>query len=82
MFVSSGFEHSIANMFMVPLGIAIHAVSDTSFYTAHGLLASDFDHLTIFNFIAHNLIPVTLGNIVGGGVLVGLGYWFINRQQD
>lgn len=81
MFVSSGFEHSIANMFMVPLGLAIKAVSDPSFYVAHGYLASDFDHLTFYNFIIHNLIPVTLGNIVGGGVLVGLGYWSIDRKE-
>ncbi len=82
MFVSSGFEHSIANMFMVPLGVAIKAVSDPAFYTAHGLLASDFEHLTLYNFLVHNLIPVTLGNIVGGGVLVGLGYWRIEHKKD
>ena len=50
MFVSTGFEHSIANMFMVPLGISIKAVVDPSFYTSHGYLVSDFDHLTISNF--------------------------------
>ncbi|GAA0832288.1 formate transporter FocA [Marinomonas arenicola] len=81
MFVSSGFEHSIANMFMVPLGLAIKAVSDPAFYVAHGHLVSDFDHLTFYNFIVHNLIPVTLGNIFGGGVLVGLGYWSIDRKK-
>ncbi|WP_051090315.1 formate transporter FocA [Psychromonas ossibalaenae] len=78
MFVSSGFEHSIANMFMVPLGIAINAVSEPQFYINHGLSAADFSDLTWSNFIFHNLIPVTLGNIVGGGLLVGLGYWLID----
>jgi len=82
MFVSSGFEHSIANMFMVPLGLAIKAVSDPAFYIAHGHLASDFSQLTFYNFIVHNLIPVTLGNIFGGGILVGLGYWSIDQKKD
>ena len=77
MFVSSGFEHSIANMFMVPLGLSIKALSDPSFYIAHGYVAADFAHLTFSNFIFHNLIPVTLGNIVGGGVFVGIGYWLV-----
>lgn len=80
MFVSSGFEHSIANMFMVPLGIAIKAVSSPEFYISHGYVAADFAHLTFSNFITHNLIPVTLGNIVGGGVLVGIGYWLIDGK--
>lgn len=81
MFISSGFEHSIANMFMVPLGVAIKSVSDPAFYISHGYLASDFDHLTLSNFILHNLIPVTLGNIVGGGIFVGIGYWLIEGDK-
>jgi len=79
MFISSGFEHSIANMFMVPLGIAINAVSEPEFFIAHGFVAADFADLTWSNFINHNLIPVTLGNIVGGGVFVGLGYWLTEQ---
>lgn len=77
MFVSSGFEHSIANMFMVPLGLSIKALSEPAFYIAHGYVPADFTHLTFSNFIFHNLIPVTLGNIVGGGLFVGIGYWLI-----
>ena len=79
MFISSGFEHSIANMFMVPLGIAINAISEPEFFIAHGFIAADFADLTWANFINHNLIPVTLGNIVGGGVFVGLGYWLTEQ---
>lgn len=74
MFVSSGFEHSIANMFMVPLGIAINAFSPESFFTAHGLTKEAFADLTFTNFIFHNLIPVTIGNIVGGASLIALAY--------
>ncbi len=80
MFVSSGFEHSIANLFMVPLGIAIVHFADASFFVSAGVDATQYSDLTISNFILHNLIPVTLGNIVGGGVLVGLGYWLIEKQ--
>ncbi|HEY5715678.1 MAG TPA: formate transporter FocA, partial [Psychromonas sp.] len=79
MFISSGFEHSIANMFMVPLGIIIKSISEPEFFISHGLIAADFADLTWSNFIAHNLIPVTLGNIVGGGVFVGLGYWLTEK---
>ena len=82
MFVSSGFEHSIANMFMVPLGLAIKALSTPEFYISHGYLAADFADLTLSNFIFHNLIPVTLGNIVGGGVFVGAGYWLIEDRNE
>ncbi|WP_413701958.1 formate/nitrite transporter family protein [Psychromonas sp. KJ10-10] len=74
MFVSSGFEHSIANMFMVPLGIAINAFSPESFFIAHGLATDAFADLTWANFVLHNLIPVTIGNIVGGASLIALAY--------
>lgn len=74
MFVSSGFEHSVANMFMVPLGIAINAFSSASFLTEHGFAANAFADLTLSNFIWANLIPVTLGNIVGGTSLIALAY--------
>lgn len=80
MFISSGFEHSIANMFMVPLGIVINAISKPEFFIAHGFITTDFADLTWANFITHNLIPVTLGNIVGGGVFVGLGYWLTEQE--
>ncbi|MEH6530593.1 MAG: formate transporter FocA [Photobacterium frigidiphilum] len=77
MFVSTGFEHSVANMFMVPLGITIQNFAPESFWLNLGVLPEQYNDLTIQNFIFANLIPVTLGNIVGGGVLVGLSYWAI-----
>lgn len=80
MFVSSGFEHSIANLFMVPLGIVIANFAHSGFFDAAGISAAQFSDLTLANFIWNNLIPVTLGNIVGGGLLVGLGYWIIERK--
>ncbi|GGI97725.1 formate transporter FocA [Shewanella hanedai] len=80
MFVSSGFEHSIANLFMVPLGIAISQFAQPEFFTSLGINSAQFADLTLSHFIFNNLIPVTLGNIVGGGVFVGLGYWLIEKS--
>ena len=81
MFVSSGFEHSIANLFMVPLGIAIHLFADQTFFTSAAIDAAQFSDLTLSHFVIKNLIPVTLGNIVGGGIFVGLGYWWIEQAK-
>lgn len=77
MFVASGFDHSIANMFMIPMGIVIKNFAAPEFWEAIGKAPSQFELLTLHNFIVDNLIPVTLGNIVGGGFLVGLTYWVI-----
>jgi formate transporter len=77
MFVASGFEHSIANMFLIPLGIVVRNFANPEFWTAVGSSPDNFTHLTVLNFITDNLIPVTIGNIIGGGVLVGLTYWVI-----
>ena len=82
MFVSSGFEHSIANMFMVPLGIAFHHLFSPELLTQLGYNSNDFADLTISHFVINNLIPVTLGNIVGGAVIVGLGNWVISQAPD
>ena len=71
------FEHSIANMFLSPLAIVIKDFSGPEFWQATGATASQFSHLTVSNFITDNLIPVTIGNIIGGGFLVGLTYWVI-----
>ncbi|BEL98609.1 MULTISPECIES: formate transporter FocA [Serratia] len=77
MFVASGFEHSIANMFMIPMGIVVKHFAAPEFWQAVGAVPEQFAHLTVSNFIIDNLIPVTIGNIIGGGLLVGLTYWVI-----
>ncbi|MFB5140594.1 formate transporter FocA [Vibrio diabolicus] len=82
MFVSSGFEHCVANMFMVPLGIVITNFAPESFWASVGVPASQYADLNIGHFITANLIPVTLGNIVGGAVLVGLANWCIFRRPE
>jgi formate/nitrite transporter len=74
-FVAAGFEHSIANLFTVPLAIFI-ATFDPVFVTAHGLTAPA-GTLTWGRFVTANLAPVTIGNVIGGAVLVGAVYWFV-----
>jgi formate/nitrite transporter len=73
-FVASGFEHSVANMYFVPLGLLITAL-DPGFAAAAG--APNPPLLTWGAFLSRNLLPVTIGNIIGGSVLVGLVYWFV-----
>jgi formate/nitrite transporter len=74
-FVAIGFEHSIANLYFVPLGIFV-AVFDPTFVAARGL-AGQADALTWMGFVLRNLVPVTLGNMLGGSLLVGAVYWFV-----
>ena len=72
-FVAAGFEHSIANMYFVPYALFIK-VFDPAFASAHKI---DLSNLTWGSFFLKNLLPVTLGNILGGSVLVAAMYWFI-----
>jgi len=64
-FVASGFEHSVANMYFIPTGLLLKAE-----------LGLNLPNLTWSRFFIDNLVPVTLGNIIGGVVFVGFAYWF------
>ena len=63
-FVAAGFEHSVANMYFIPLGMLLETGAST---------------VTWLGFLG-NLLPVILGNIIGGSVLVGLVYYVIYRR--
>jgi formate/nitrite transporter len=76
-FVAAGFEHSVANMYFIPSGLMIKAGAPADFWNLVGSTAGDYSHLTVKNFLIGNLLPVTIGNIIGGALLVGLVYWFI-----
>ena len=76
-FVAAGFEHSVANMYFIPVALFIKAGGDPKFFEAIGKTAENFPNLTWGNFFVNNLIPVTIGNIIGGGIMVGLVYWFV-----
>jgi len=75
-FVAAGFEHSVANMYLIPLGLFVKAGAPATMWTQIGDNAASYETLTWAAFVT-SLIPVTLGNIVGGAVLVGAVYWFI-----
>src|SRR5699024_2332477 len=77
LFVATGFEHSVANMFLIPLGLLIKDTAGEAFWSQTGLGAADFPDLTWAAFFLDNLLPVTLGNIVGGGLMIGIMYWTI-----
>jgi formate transporter len=68
-FVAAGFEHSVANMYLIPIGLFLKMWGPANAATA-------LDGLTWPAFFL-SLIPVTIGNIIGGGVFVGAVYWFI-----
>jgi formate transporter len=81
-FVAAGFEHCIANIYFIPLALFIKAGAAASFWSAIGKAPADFPALTWENFLVANLLPVTLGNMLGGSVLVGLIYWFIYLRSS
>lgn len=79
-FVAAGFEHSVANMFILPLGLMIKAGAPESFWAGLGQGPASFDMLTLGGFFG-NLVPVTIGNLIGGGVMVGAVYWFVYLRK-
>lgn len=81
-FVLSGFEHSVANMFFIPMGLVTAGTHPEAVATALNISAADVSSMfTWGNFLTSNLIPVTLGNIVGGAIFVGAVYWFVYLRK-
>lgn len=78
LFITSGFEHSVANMYYIPAGImAKNNKTLTDAAAVLGVTPEKLNHLNWEIFFINNLIPVTLGNIVGGGIFVAAVYWFV-----
>ena len=82
-FVISGFEHCVANMYYIPAGIfaahnPLYAAKATELYGITAEQLSGLNFVTMFS----NLIPVTIGNIIGGMVFVGLLYWYLYRKKE
>ena len=77
-FVAAGFEHSIANISLIPLGLLL--AGNAQALQSVGLGAEQLSRLNI-PWFWHNLAAASRGNIVGGGLLVGLVYWFIYLQD-
>ncbi|MGL4649502.1 MAG: formate/nitrite transporter family protein [Caldilineaceae bacterium] len=80
-FVAAGLEHSVANMYFMPYGMMIKAWAPASFWESIGKTAADYPHITWQGFLLDNLLPVTIGNIIGGAVLVGAVYWWVYLRQ-
>ncbi len=86
-FVAAGFEHSIANMYFIPMGLFI---KDFDPVFTQGVLESaqaagtalSLEQLTWANFLFNNLIPVTIGNVIGGAVLVAAVYWAVFLREN
>jgi len=76
-FVVIGFEHSVANMYFIPKALLIKSYAGSEFWTSINASPEMYGHLTWGNFFIQNLIPVTMGNVIGGAGLVGLVYWFV-----
>ena len=73
-FVAAGFEHSVANMFYLPAAIVVKAIAPPDFWAETGTTAATYGAVDLDGFIG-NLVPATIGNIIGGAVLVGAVYW-------
>lgn len=81
-FVAAGFEHSIANMYFISIGIFVKTGAPDSFWTQVGKLPADFSVITWENMFWVNLLPVTIGNIIGGTLLVGAVYWALYLRKS
>jgi formate/nitrite transporter len=79
-FVAGGFEHSIANMYFIPLGLFLR--DEPSVLLAANKTAEQLASLTWQGFFINNLLPVTLGNIIGGAIMVAAMYWFIYLRHN
>lgn len=77
-FATLGFEHSIANMYFISAGLLLKNTAAVQGLTNPAAINS----LTYGSFLIKNLLPVTLGNIVGGSIVIGIIYWFIYLRRD
>jgi formate transporter len=77
-FVALGFEHSVANMYFIPVGLLLKN-SPEVLAAAQDTLGQvpDLSNLNLYGFLVDNLLPVTIGNIIGGTIFIGLAHWFL-----
>lgn len=83
LFVTAGYEHCVANMYYITAGLM--AKCNPSYVSVamdtYGISIEQLDMLNIKNMIVNNLIPVTIGNIIGGSFFVGLPFYYFNRNK-
>jgi formate/nitrite transporter len=80
-FVAAGFEHSVANMYFIPMGLWVKEVGDPQFWQLIHSAPEHYAFLGWRSYLFGNLLPVTLGNMIGGSLFVGLAYWFIYASK-
>jgi formate transporter len=78
-FVAAGFEHSVANMYFIPAGLLL---AENNEWLGGLAAAPDVSGLTWGTFLLDNLLPVTIGNVIGGTVMVGAVYWFVYLRGE
>ncbi len=81
-FVAAGFEHSVANMYFIPVALFIKSGASEAFWTSIGKTAQDYASITWGSFFINNLLPVTIGNIIGGAILVAAIYWLVYLRPE
>jgi formate/nitrite transporter len=81
-FVAAGFEHSIANMYFIPVALLIRDYAGENFWQMIAKTPADYASLTWGGFLVNNLIPVTIGNIIGGTILVAAIYWLVYLRPE
>ena len=79
-FVAAGFEHSVANLYLLPYALAIKYWAGPEFWTAIGSSATDYAMLNAVS-AARNIAVATVGNLIGGSLLVGAVYWFVYLRR-
>ena len=79
-FVAAGFEHSVANLYFLPYALAIKYWVGPEFWTAIGGSATDYAALNAVS-ATHNIVVATIGNLIGGSLLVGAVYWFVYLRR-
>jgi formate/nitrite transporter FocA (FNT family) len=69
-------------MYFIPVSLFIKYSGDVKFFETIGRTVEAFPNLTWGNFFIKNLLPVTIGNIIGGAVMVGMVYWFVYLRRS
>lgn len=83
LFVTAGYEHCVANMYYITAGI-MAKMNPAYVQTAieqYGITADQLGLLNIKTMIINNLIPVTIGNVIGGSGFIGLPFYYFNRSK-
>ncbi len=84
LFVTAGFEHCVANMYYIPAGLL--AKTNPQYVKvamdAYGYTMEQLSQLNVHNFLIKNMLPVTIGNIIGGMVIIGLPLLYLNREKN